>query len=378
MNQEHHHEPKTPTNQAPMGQGKSGQPVVAKWLWITLIIVAVFGGFFTAWYLLMGPGKTPVATTTTPTTTTDVTANWKTYTDTVNGFSFKYPSDWVTDTADKTIVPSGMVKLSSPATITKEKANTGPNPVGPDLEVNGYANFTAFNAINTPPLKVSDVDGWLSYTKAQNITKTTNSNGVAITEAAMQADPSYSTAIATNASGNIVVFNFNSGVTALLDTTKSLTSLTDTSKKILSTFKFTTAAAATTGTTATPATTTDLTYTNPAYGFTLTFPATWKGYKIKEAVFEGSSQAYYISIPTTDSSFKGDTTADAGYYSPFVISVYTLDQWQTAQAAEGPKDTLIKQNDKYVFAWSQANGMQPSDWTKSADVKTIIASLKLN
>ena len=34
------------------------------------------------------------------TTTTDPTADWETYTDTANGFSLKYPSDWFTSTKD--------------------------------------------------------------------------------------------------------------------------------------------------------------------------------------------------------------------------------------------------------------------------------------
>ena len=211
------HEPQRPTNQAPMGQSKPDQPAVAKWLWITLIIVAILGGFFLAWYLLLGPGKTtevitPVATT--PTTTTKTTT-------------------------------------------TTTPATTG------------------------------------------------------------------------------------------------------------------------TTTTTTPVASTDLTYTNTKYGFTLTFPSTWQGYKMKEATIEGITATYYINIPTTDTSFQGDTAEDAGYYSPFVISVYTLDQWTAAQAAEGSKDTLIIKNNTYAFTWSQANGIPPSDWTKNADIKTIIASLKL-
>lgn len=200
MNQE----PQRPTNQAPMGQVKSGQPAVAKWLWITLIIVAVLGGFFLAWYLLIGPGKTPVATTTIATPT-----------------------------------PTPTPATTLPAT-------------------------------------------------------------------------------------------------------------------------------------------TDLTYANTTYGFTLTFPATWKGYKMKEATLEGDGTAtYYINVPTTDKSVIGDKSVDAGYYSPFAISVYTLDQWTAIEGLDSTMDTLIIKNDTYAFAWGQSNGNPPSDWTKSADIKTIIASFKL-
>jgi hypothetical protein len=130
--------------------------------------------------------------------------------------------------------------------------------------------------------------------------------------------------------------------------------------------------------TVSPSAASSLTYTNSAYGFTLTFPATWKGYKLKEKVFTGSVITYYINIPTTDSSAVASDESDAGYYSPFAITVYTLAQWGALQAEEGPKDTLITQNDTYAFGWSQANGIPASDFgTKSNDIKTIIASFKL-
>lgn len=212
MNQE----PQRPTNQAPMGQMKSGQPAVAKWLWITLIIVAILGGFFLAWYLLLGPGKT-----------TEV------------------------------ITP-----ITTPTTTTKTTTTTTPATTG-------------------------------------------------------------------------------------------------------------------SSTTTTPVATTDLTYSNTKYGFTLTFPASWKGYKMKEASFEDATVTYYINVPTTDESATGDVTADAGYYSPFAISVYTLNQWSEVEKIDGPKGILIVKNNTYAFAWSQANGVPPSDWNKSADIKTIIASFKL-
>lgn len=134
--------------------------------------------------------------------------------------------------------------------------------------------------------------------------------------------------------------------------------------------------------TSTPSTTpsTDLTYSNPTYGFTMTFPATWKGYKFKEANFEGSTITYYVEVPSTDSNSKtAGTTNDAGYYSSFAITVYTLAQWQDLQNSEGAiMATKITQNDKYVFTWSQANGVPATDFgSKSDDIKTIIVSFKL-
>lgn len=135
----------------------------------------------------------------------------------------------------------------------------------------------------------------------------------------------------------------------------------------------------TTPTTTTPTTTTatDLTYTNSTYGFTMTFPATWKGYKFKEATLSGATMTYYVEIPTTDASATGDSTADTGYYSPFAISVYTLAEWATVESSEGPKDTLISKNATYAFGWSQANGTPSSDFKGASDIATIIASFKL-
>lgn len=133
----------------------------------------------------------------------------------------------------------------------------------------------------------------------------------------------------------------------------------------------------TTTTTATTPATTNLTYTNSTYGFTLTFPSTWHGYKMKEVVLTGELKTFYIEVPTTDTSATGSSTADAGYFSPFAISVYTPAQWQEVVNAEGPHDTLITQNSNYVFGWSRSNGIPPSDFTMSADIATIIASFKL-
>lgn len=118
-------------------------------------------------------------------------------------------------------------------------------------------------------------------------------------------------------------------------------------------------------------------YSNDKYDFTLTFPSAWKDYKIKEAKFEGEEATYYINMPTTDSTATGDSTADTGYFSPFAISVYTLDQWNQIAGLDAPIGTLITKNDTYAFVWSHANGEPPNDWTKENDINTIIASFKL-
>jgi len=365
------HEPQRPTNQSPMGQMRSDQPAVAKWLWITLIVVAVFGGFFLAWYLLMGPGETTEVITTTP-AVVDATADWKTYTNTTYGFSLKYPKDWTEGTTISEIIFSSNKSDLDSLTGTIKAALSG-NAIRMDItndDTSKYASDTdALNSLegrNVTTFTKSEMT--LNQKPVVKYTRTIK-KGESFAE-----NPSVATYNTTE-----VVYNIINGKKLLrfwftIDGDKYTSDLAD---KVFQTIKFTTAAA-TSGTTTTPAASTDLTYTNAQYGFTLTFPATWDGYKMKTATIEGATATYYINIPTTDTSFQGDTSSDAGYYSPFVITVYTLDQWKAAQAAEGPKDTLIKQSDKYVFAWSQANGIPATDFTMSADIKTIIASLKLN
>jgi len=118
-------------------------------------------------------------------------------------------------------------------------------------------------------------------------------------------------------------------------------------------------------------------YTNDTYGFTLSFPVSWKGYKMKEVNFPDSTQTYYINVPTKDQSATSNSTAEAGYFSPFEITVYTLPQWTEIEKFDGPKDTLIAKSEKYAFGWSHANGTFPTDFSGEKDMTTIIASFKL-
>ncbi len=119
-------------------------------------------------------------------------------------------------------------------------------------------------------------------------------------------------------------------------------------------------------------------YANQTYGFSMTFPTGWEGYKMKEMDIPGEIATYYVNLPTKfPASPEGDSTADKGYFSPFVISVYTLDQWNATQKDEGPKDTLIIKNSKYAFAWTHAQWV-PEDFKNDKDINSIITSFKLN
>lgn len=74
------------------------QPTTTKINWFVSILFLVLGiligvGGYWAYqnYLAKGPTAPPSPT---PTATPDVTANWKTYMDTKNNFSFKYPETY--------------------------------------------------------------------------------------------------------------------------------------------------------------------------------------------------------------------------------------------------------------------------------------------
>ena len=311
---------------------------VRTWLLVILIVVILAAAGF-IWYFYYGPGKsTPAATTP---ATTDVTADWKTYTDKVAGYTIKYPKDY-TQTNPKTTVAS-----FAPAN------QTGTAPLSID----------AFK-----PVPVTTLDAYIESEKVNKghseCVKTTLSKQTAYECLSLGTVTAYD--ILADNNGYRFSLLFNSGNKDTLAENKA--ALTTIQKNMLSTFKFTTPTAA--------ATATDLTYDNATYGFTMTFPATWKGYKMKESDFEGV-MTYYINMPTTEASAAGDTTADAGYFSPFAVSVYTLADWNTIESGDGPKATLITKNDQYAFAWSPANGVPPSDWKLGDDIKTIIASFKL-
>jgi hypothetical protein len=291
----------------------------------------------------MGPGK-KVATTTPA--TTDVTAGWTTYTNSKYSYSFKYP------TTEKLTATSG---TNDNATIsaTADAVNVFPS----DKTVKD-----SIFKVSVPSIQLTEaaIKTQFSSEPSANITVTAATVGgvdgfkVVITGDTTVVSTFY---FAKNTAGNILELTV-------------LNASTD-AKTMLTTFKLTTAAAAaTTGTTC----------TNATYGFTYVRPASWGACKVKEATLTGTTAAYYVEIPTTDKNFAaGDQNQDAGYYSPFAITVYTPAQWAAVQKAGGPvEETLLTQNANYVFTWSQANGIPATDFgTKTNDIKTIIASFKL-
>lgn len=110
-------------NQQPtMGAPK---PAVSKWLWITLIVVAVAGAGFFSWYYLMGPGK-KVATSTTPTTTSTTPSTTTT------------PSS--TSTTSNSTTPSSSTSTGTTSTETTQTPPSGWKSV--EGEVTGFKTYT--------------------------------------------------------------------------------------------------------------------------------------------------------------------------------------------------------------------------------------------
>ena len=100
-----------PVPQIPPKKPKSALSTL---LILFLILFVGIGGFFGYQKFVVKetpPEPTPVATIA-PTPTTDPTTDWKTYTNTIHGISFKYPVTWIIDQSKENTDPNGSVKLS--------------------------------------------------------------------------------------------------------------------------------------------------------------------------------------------------------------------------------------------------------------------------
>ena len=220
-------------NQQSQTPVQQGQPAVSKGLLVTFIIVILIGAAFAAWYFLMGPGKavkatttttttTPVATTTTPstttkttTTTTTSTADWKTFTGTTYGFSFKYPPTWtIKDHA--TAGNSSSVDIFSATDQIKDASGVQQ----PNIIVGYVKDLSAIPSGNTP--------------SAADFQATTADSANSVTIANIKGYWKNVTDSAT-----VFVKNGTSGYYFTLWGAKTYTATSQTVKDILSTFTFT-------------------------------------------------------------------------------------------------------------------------------------------
>lgn len=88
----------------------------------------------------------------------------------------------------------------------------------------------------------------------------------------------------------------------------------------------------------------NIVYTNSTYGFTFTFPQTWREYTTDDRILDwglfGTSNSIDFSLSDQDSLFN--------------VSVYTKSQWQKIQSEGGPAPTYLGENDQYVFGYATA------------------------
>lgn len=106
-------------------------------------------------------------------------------------------------------------------------------------------------------------------------------------------------------------------------------------------------------------------YYNSTYGFGLTFPAEWDGYKVKEesTKWEGfTAKSLYFGFDAQENLFA--------------ISVFTKEQWDKLQDSPDARQvTYLDENSMYVFAWSHAQYLENDEMEKRAqEIGDIIDS----
>ena len=86
-------------------------------------------------------------------------------------------------------------------------------------------------------------------------------------------------------------------------------------------------------------------YRNEEYGFELTFPERWQGYKVVE-----EDSVWGIKTISFQLEREESLVSDNEYYgSIFKITILSKDQWKALQQEEGPTPAYITENDKYVL-----------------------------
>ncbi len=108
-------------------------------------------------------------------------------------------------------------------------------------------------------------------------------------------------------------------------------------------------------------------YINTKYGFTVSFPDTWKDYSVKERKLNWGTNGSSNSV---DFILKNNVQM-------FNVTMLTKKQWTAISKLEGPKPTLLEENDTYVFAYTRAQDF--GDLISYAkDISEIVKTFKLN
>ncbi len=104
-------------------------------------------------------------------------------------------------------------------------------------------------------------------------------------------------------------------------------------------------------------------YHSNKYGFSLQFPKSWKGYRVKvETGYDGT----YVT-------FKLKSQVMNYWYGMFSILVYDISQADDLYYYYG---TPLAQNDDYVFYWMHAQDTASDLYDEIQDIYTIVGSIE--
>lgn len=104
----------------------------------------------------------------------------------------------------------------------------------------------------------------------------------------------------------------------------------------------------------------EMKYFSGLYGFSLTFPDSWGGYKTVE------SQVTYADFEVPSLKFRSSNRVDL-----FAVSVFTPEQWAKIEAEEGPKPEKLGESAGYVLGWESAQ-----DFTGAEDLAKDLPAIK--
>ena len=114
-------------------------------------------------------------------------------------------------------------------------------------------------------------------------------------------------------------------------------------------------------------------YKNDKYGFELTFPSTWQGYKAINRTLDWGANGTSDSI---DFGFTAQGSSDIALI--FNVSMHSKTQWKKIKSEQGPTPTYLGENSLYVFAYSPAQDVA-TDFERSrmTEIESIIKTFKI-
>ena len=306
-------------------------PANNQWLWPVIVsgvvlVLLIAGGLW--WWM---SDVNPVSTPTPSATISPDLSSWKTYRDDKNGFEFKYPREYVF--VGSPIVNDGHIKDANGKSLVylglylRDLNSEYSDSLSKEIEavagdvMDGQAERLDFKKISTPQDTLAYFSKW----------KITLNNGDVYYRT--RADFELVSQKTTNQYGQFKTVVY-------LEVQNDLSDL-KIFDQILSTFKFDDNST--------------VEYKNSEYGFSLSLPATWKGYTVEKESWGGS---YLDRISDGPMEFGPQIIIKnpKGEKWQFVsIMVFTPEQWQlvveeklgVSAAPIGP--SKLGQNAKYVF-----------------------------